>query len=103
MNKENTGYRKPQSYKKPAGKRVDLKFKKADREKMDLFAIYPDHWPRKWGDPPLLGFVHSEDEFNAVRKAEFRGIYRRNYSFGPVARKVSDKTVRLGRKDLYRK
>lgn len=68
---------------------------------MDLYAIYPDYWAKKWGDPPLLGFVYSDDEFMAVRKAEYLNIYRRNYSFGPLARKVESRDVRLTRKDLY--
>jgi len=90
--------------KKRTGHRVDLKFNRPNNSaKMDLFAIYPDFWAKKWGDPPLLGFVHAEDDFNAVRKAEFRGIYRRNFSFGPKAVKVKDKTVRLGRRELYGK
>lgn len=90
------------NYKPNHKKRIGMKFKPGSgKPKMDLFAIYPDFWAKKWGDPPLLGFVYSEDDFMAVRKAEYLGIYRRNYSFGPMARKVESRDVRLTRKDLY--
>lgn len=86
-----------------SGKRIDMKFNRNNKPKMDLHAIYPDFWAPKWGDPPLLGFVYAESDFNAVRKAELRGMYRRNWSFGPLAVQVKDKSVRLNRKDLYTK
>ena len=96
-------WKKYPSSKPHRGSGVEMRFKPSNRPKMDLFAIYPDFWERKWGNPPLLGFIHAEDSFNAIRKAEFREIYRRNISFGIQAVKVEDRSVRLGRRELYGK
>ena len=85
-------------------KHVDRQFKgkpKGERPKLDLFAIYPDFWPQDWGNPPLLGFTHAENDFQALRKAEYNGTYHANYSFGAVAIKVESRKVRLRRADLY--
>ncbi len=88
----------------PSHTHINRKFKgkfRGDKPKLDLYAIYPDFWPKTWGNPPLLGFTHAENDFQALRKAEYNGTYRSNLSFGAKAVKVDNRKVRLRRKDLY--
>ena len=39
---------------------------------------------------PVLGYVYAEDEFEAVRKAEVKGVYRKNITFQAVAVKCDE-------------
>jgi hypothetical protein len=47
------------------------------------WAIYPDWWPKRWGQKPLLGYVYADDEFYAEREAYNRGILTVNVTFKP--------------------
>lgn len=38
------------------------------------YLIFPDYWPKKWGNPPLLGIVWADNEFLAERIAYDRGV-----------------------------
>lgn len=84
-----------------SGTRVDLKFKNQNRPRNSLFAIYPDYWKEKWGEPPLLGHVYADNAFNAIRRASVNDdIYRTNITFNPIAVKARHKGVRLSREEL---
>jgi hypothetical protein len=45
--------------------------------------IYPDYWQKKWGEPPYLGMVYADDEFEATRRAYDKGLLPVNITFGP--------------------
>lgn len=45
--------------------------------------IYPDYWKKSWGEPPFLGTVYADDEFEAIRRAYERGFVRVNFTFQP--------------------
>lgn len=45
--------------------------------------IYPDYWKKTWGEPPCLGVVYADDEFEAVRKSYDKGLLRVNFTFQP--------------------
>lgn len=48
-----------------------------------LWAVYPDQWPQKWGQIPLLGFVRADTEFDAVYAAYDKGLsHPNNCTFG---------------------
>jgi len=51
------------------------------------YAIYPDNnWnAKKWGAPPLLGFVWADDEFYAEREAYTKNLLPVNFTFGVKA------------------
>lgn len=84
-----------------SGTRVDLKFKNQNRPRNNLYAIYPDYWKEKWGEPPCLGHVYADNEFNAVRRAAVtRGVYHKNITFNALAVRVKNKSIRLNRNQL---
>lgn len=66
-----------------------------NRRKPELkkFAIYPDYWPKKYGEIPLLGFVLAENVFHAERKAYDKGLLRKNITFNPKARLATEKDI----------
>lgn len=45
--------------------------------------IFPDYWKKSWGEPPCLGQVYADDEFEAIRKSYDKGLVRVNFTFGP--------------------
>jgi hypothetical protein len=47
------------------------------------WAVYPDYWKSKWGEPPLLGHVYADNEFCAEREAYNRGLLTLNYTIRP--------------------
>lgn len=62
--------------------------KKQNDPNLKLYAIYPDYWPEKWGDKPLLGHVRAYEPFYAVRKAYDHGLVRVNFTFSVKAIEV---------------
>lgn len=49
------------------------------------YAIYPDWWPESWGEPPLIGHVRADSEFDAIRAAYDADLLVVNRTFEPKA------------------
>ena len=74
-----------------------IRNKKTDRKPdpdLKVYAVFPDYWPRQYGERPLLGFVKAYDEFYAIRKAYDRGLLPINVSFGPKVVEQRDREPR---------
>lgn len=67
-----------------------FKSKKVNDPNLRLYAIYPDYWPEKWGEAPLLGHVRAYEPFYAVRKAYDHNLIRVNFTFGVKAIEVKN-------------
>lgn len=52
------------------------------------WAIYPDYWPKRWGQKPMIGYVFADDEFYAKREAYNRGLLTVNATFEPEPVKI---------------
>lgn len=49
----------------------------------NLYAVYPDYWPQRWGQTPVLGHVRADSEEDAVYAAYDRGLsHPSNCTFG---------------------
>lgn len=67
-----------------------FKSKKVNDPNLRLYAIYPDYWPEKWGEAPLLGHVRAYEPFYAVRKAYDHNLIRVNFTLGVKAIEVKN-------------
>lgn len=54
------------------------------------YLVYPDYWPKSWGQVPLLGVVHADDEFLAEKIAYDNGVLPTHFNctFGPRFKQV---------------
>lgn len=54
------------------------------------YQVFPDYWPKAWGQAPLLGVVYADDEFLAERVAYDNGILPTHFNctFGPRFKQV---------------
>lgn len=60
-----------------------------------LWAVYPDYWPEKWGEVPVLGHVRADTAFDAVYAAYDKGLsHPSNCTFGLKVR-LLDRTPQL--------
>ena len=70
-------------------------------EGMKLFAVFPDYWPKAWGEPPLLGHVKETSEYWARYAAYDAGLLPYNYTFGPRVMQVDSPIVVLPKRKYY--